>query len=309
MGGVRILFAGSPAVALPALEAVASVATELAVMSQPDRPVGRKKVLTPTAVSSWATTHGVGLYRPTDHDAIGQAVTEFAPDLGITVAYGRILRPDVLAIPANGWWNLHFSLLPRWRGAAPVQNALFAGDTETGVTIFQLDAGMDTGPVLSQQTHAIAAGITAGALLDELSVVGAWLLTTTLQNQLVTPVRSTPQHGEATHAAKLDRDTGRVRSTDTVQMATRRFQATTPEPGCFVSWGDGQHSLRVLEASTSTDTKWSAEGTISMTPDGVGIGLAGGSLLLHSVQPAGKKPMPATDWWRGVHQTEIALDG
>ena len=293
---------------LPALEAVADVATELAVMSQPDKPVGRKKVLTPTAVSAWATAHGVTLYRPDNHEGIGQAVREFAPDLGITVAYGRILRPDVLAIPAQGWWNVHFSLLPRWQGAAPVQNALLAGDTETGVTVFQLDDGMDTGPVLSQQSHPIAAGITAGALLEELSIVGAELLATTLQHHVNTPLTPTPQQGEATHAPKLDRDTGRIRSTDTIQMATRRFQAATPEPGCFVSWGEGQHSLRVLEASAATDTKSSAEGTISMTPDGVGIGLAGGSLLLHSVQPAGKKPMPAADWWRGVHQ-EIHLDG
>ena len=294
--------------ALPALEAVARVATELWVMSQPDRPVGRKRVLTPTPVSSWAMEHEVTLYRPDSHDAIAQAVTECAPDCGITVAYGRILRPEVLAIPAHGWLNVHFSLLPRWRGAAPVQHALLAGDTETGVTVFQLDDGMDTGPILSQQTHQIRPEITAGALLEELSVVGAELLTTTLRHHFNTPLTPSPQQGDTTHAPKLDRDTGRIRSTDSIQTATRRFQATTPEPGCFVSWGGGEHSLRVLGASAVTDTTKSAEGTITMTPDGVGIGLPGGTLLLHTVQPAGKKAMPAADWWRGVHE-EIRIDG
>lgn len=294
--------------ALPALEAVAGVATELAVMSQPDKPVGRKKVLTPTAVSSWAHNNDVTLYRPESQDTIAQAVKGFAPDLGITVAYGRILRPEVLAIPAHGWWNVHFSLLPRWRGAAPVQHALLAGDTTTGVTVFQLDSGMDTGPILSQRTHSITPGITAGVLLDELSHVGAALLAETLQRHRTGDLHPTPQQGEETHAPKLEREMGRITASDTIDQAQYRYQAATPEPGCFVSWGDGKNSLRVLEASATTDTERSAEGTISMTPEGLGIGLAGGSLLLHTVQPAGKKAMPAADWWRGVHE-EIRIDG
>jgi methionyl-tRNA formyltransferase len=307
VGGVRILFAGSPAVALPALEAVADVATELAVMSQPDRPVGRKKVLTPTPVSSWAIERGITLYRPVGHEAISQAVTDCAPDLGITVAYGRLLRQDVLTIPTNGWWNLHFSLLPRWRGAAPVQNSLLAGDITTGVTVFQLDEGMDTGPVLSQQSHAITPGITAGELLGELSRIGATLLTTTLQAHQSGHLTATPQHGEATPAPKLDRDTGRIRSTETIEGASRRFQATTPEPGCFVSWGDGQHTLRILKASAVTDTSPSPVGSVTAGPEGVGLCLAGGTLLLETVHPAGKKAMPAADWWRGIHQ-DIRID-
>jgi methionyl-tRNA formyltransferase len=308
VGGVRILFAGSPAIALPSLEAVADLATELAVISQPDKPVGRKKILTPTAVSSWAIDRDVTLYRPVDHNSIAQMVSAFAPDIGITVAYGRLLRYEVLAIPSSGWWNLHFSLLPRWRGAAPVQNALLAGDTNTGVTVFQLDEGLDTGPILSQQAHVITPGMTSGQLLEELSHVGATLLINTLQAHRDGHLTVTAQHGEPTHAPKLNREAGRIRSTDTVDMAYRRFQATTPEPGCFLSWSEGKHSLRVLSATAVPDTVTAADGIIRGAIDGVAIGLAGGVLLLHTVQPAGKTAMPATDWWRGIHR-EIRIDG
>jgi len=295
-------------VALPSLEAVAGVATELAVMSQPDKPVGRKKVLTPTAVSSWAMERGVTLFRPENHDAIAQATSDFAPDVGITVAYGRLLRPEVLSIPAFGWWNLHFSLLPRWRGAAPVQHALLAGDTTTGVTVFQLDEGMDTGPVLSQKTHPIAPGITAGNLLDELAHVGASVLIDTLGAYQRGDLTPTAQHGDPTPAPKLDRDTGRIRPTETIDEAYQRFQATTPEPGCFVSWDGGEHTLRVWEARIVTDAAQPADGLIDATKEGVGVRVTGGILLFDTVQPAGKKAMPAGDWWRGVHR-EIYIDG
>ena len=293
--------------ALPALEAVAGVATELAVMSQPDKPVGRKKVLTPTAVSSWAHNNDVPLYRPDNHEAIAQAVKGFAPDLGITVAYGRILRPEVLAIPAHGWWNVHFSLLPRWRGAAPVQHALWAGDTTTGVTVFQLDSGMDTGPILSQQTHPITPGIAAGALLDELSHVGGALLEKTLQKHHTGDLHPTPQQGDETHAPKLERERGRITASDTIDQARRRYQATTPEPGCFVSWAHGEQTLRVLDGRAVEGPTGSPVGTICPGPDGVGIALEGGLMRLETVQPAGKKAMPAVDWWRGVHE-EIRID-
>jgi methionyl-tRNA formyltransferase len=308
VGGVRILFAGSPAVALPALEAVADVASEIAVMSQPDKPVGRKKILTPTPVSSWALEHGHTLYRPVDNEGIAEATAEFTPDLGITVAYGRILRPQALAIPPLGWWNVHFSLLPTWRGAAPVQNALLAGDTETGVTVFQLDEGMDTGPVLSQRSHAIASGITAGQLLDELSDIGAALLTETIQRHLSGLLTATPQVGEPLHAPKLERDSGRIRSSEPIEMARRRFQAATPEPGCFVTFNQGEQTLRILAAHTMSDSTGQTVGTIHQSEHGVGIALPGGVMLLETVQPAGKKAMPAADWWRGVHE-EIRIDG
>jgi len=308
VGGVRILFAGSPEVALPALEAVATITTELAVISQPDKPVGRKKILTPTPVSNWAIDRGVTLYRPVDHEGVTQAVSEFSPELGITVAYGRLLRRNVLDIPLHGWWNVHFSLLPRWRGAAPVQHALLAGDTETGVSVFHLDDGMDTGPLLSQRTHVITPGMTAGALLGELSQTGAMLLADTLEDFTGGQLTPTPQIGEPTMAPKLDRETGRIRATDTLELAHRRFQATTPEPGCFVSMGNGEQTLRIVAASAHPELSGSGDGAIRGFADGVGIDLVGGVLELHTVVPAGKSEMGAADWWRGVRQ-EIVIDG
>jgi methionyl-tRNA formyltransferase len=307
VGGVKILFAGSPEVALPALEVVAAIASELAVMSQPDKPVGRKKIFTPTAVSMWALHRDVTLYRPSDHESIARAVSEFSPDLGITVAYGRLLRADVLDIPTHGWWNLHFSLLPRWRGAAPVQNALLAGDTDTGVSVFQLDEGMDTGPLLSQRAHSITPGITAGALLGELSVTGAALLADTVRSVVDGQHTLSAQQGDASYAPKLDRETGRIRASDSLVMASRRFQATTPEPGCFVSVGQGSQTIRILSATANTDPTRRGDGSIRLVAEGVGIDLDGGLLLLETVQPAGKTAMGAADWWRGVHG-EIVID-
>jgi len=308
VGGVRILFAGSPAQALPTLKAVAGMATELAVVSQPDKPVGRKKTLTPTPVSAWALEEGITLHRPADREGIAQVVSEVSPDLGITVAYGRLLQAETLAIPPAGWWNVHFSLLPRWRGAAPVQHALLAGDSETGVTVFQLDEGVDTGPVLNHRSYPIPPGITAGKLLDELSDVGAAILAETLQLHLSGALTRTPQSGTPTQAPKLARESGRVRSTDTIDNALRRFQATTPEPGCFVSFGNGEQTLKILAAQAFTTPHATSYGTIQALDNGVGIGLDGGFLLLETVQPAGKKAMPAADWWRGVHE-EIHIDG
>jgi methionyl-tRNA formyltransferase len=305
---VRILFAGSPEVALPSLDKVASWASELAVMSQPDRPVGRKRVLTPTPVSTWASDHGVTLFRPESAKELHDQVAEFSPDLAITVAFGRILTPNVLAVPTHGWWNLHFSLLPRFRGAAPVQHALFEGDTKTGVTVFQIDEGLDTGPILGALAHPITPGITTGELLGELSHLGATLVGTLLEDLAQGSLRPTPQSGVATHAPKPDRDMGHIRAGDSLEKATRRFQATTPEPGCFVSDGAGRDTLRILAATTQPGPISHPPGTVAAIDGGVGLALNGGYLLLHEVHPAGKKPMRAVDWWRGVTD-KVTIDG
>lgn len=294
--------------ALPALDAVWETNRELAVMSQPDKPVGRKKILTPTPVSQWALDRGVLLYRPLDHDGIQRAVSEFSPDLGITVAYGRILRPTVLDVPRHGWWNLHFSLLPRWRGAAPVQHALLAGDTTTGVSVFRLNEGVDTGPLLGQVSHPITPGITAGDLLTELSYLGATLLAQAVEQLATGGVTEAEQSGDVSHAPKLERDTGRICASDPLDVALRRFQATTPEPGCYVTWGRPDKSLRILAANAMYDAASPGDGAIHTVSGGVGIALAGGYLMLESVQPAGKKAMSSTDWWRGVHG-DVAIDG
>lgn len=277
-------------------------------MSQPDKPVGRKKVITPTMVSQWAKDNAAQLYRPVSKEDIFQAVSDWAPDLGVTVAYGRILTPEVLALPEHGWWNVHFSLLPGYRGAAPVQRALLAGDTVIGVSVFQLDEGLDTGPLLAQVTHPIAESITAEKLLAELAVVGADLLGSTLRLHLAGGLSPVAQEGEPSTAPTLHRDEGRIRATDSLDRAMRRFQAATPEPGCFVHIGHGKRTIRVLKATPMARVGRPGDGQVDDIPEGVGVMLAGGDLVLHRVQPAGKKPMDAMDWWRGVHE-RVVIDG
>lgn len=298
---MRILFAGSPDVALPCLEAVSQHTADLFVLSQPDKPVGRKRVITPTAVSRWALDRGVPLFRPATPSDIAASIVQCAPDVAITVAYGRILRPDALAIPTAGWWNVHFSLLPQWRGAAPVNHALLAGDRLTGVTVFQLDEGIDEGPVLGHTPHPIRPGITAGELLGELAEVAAELLTHTLIGWQNGALHPTPQEGSASFAPKLTRETGRIVAGDSVEQASRRFQAATPEPGCFFTVGGGAHQVGVLGARVQHTANQVGDGTIESHNGGVGIRLSDGHVMLERVHPSGKKPMTAGDWWRGIH--------
>ena len=306
---MRVLFAGSPAAALPSLELVAGKVGELAVMSQPDRPVGRKKTLTPTPVSQWAIDRGVPLYRPETAQELAEQVRQWAPDLGITAAFGRILTPDVLAIPSEGWWNVHFSVLPRWRGAAPVQQALLAGDTTAGVTIFQLDKGLDTGPILGSSSHPIREGVTYGDLLAELAEEGAALLNQVLARHVAGSLTPVEQVGEPTHAPKPTRETGWIRAGDSLEMATRRFQATTPEPGCYFTVNGGDTVVRVVEAHSEPAPSVRGSGVVEAEPSGtVSIVLDGGRLVLERVVPAGKKAMSGPEWWRGVHG-QVTIDG
>lgn len=299
--GVRVVFAGSPEVALPALEVVAKHSSDLLVVSQPDRPTGRKRAMTPTAVSSYCLDHGLQLERPETAEQLRDCVAQFAPDLGITVAYGRILRPEVLDLPRRGWWNVHFSLLPRWRGAAPVQHALLAGDTETGVTVFALDAGVDTGPILHQEVHGIRPGMTAGELLGQLARLGARSLGKTLDALEAGTLTSVAQSGPGTHAPKLSREDGRITSQLSVADALRRCGATTPEPGCFTTLGGGSLTIAILQMEHNTEPLGLPVGHLGPTGRGVALGLRDGEVTLLSVQPAGKRAMPALDWWRGVH--------
>ena len=176
---MRLAVAASPEVAIPTLEALLGSSHELvSVISQPDRPAGRGKVLTPTPVSEWALAHQLPLLRPDSKEEIAAAVEDV--DCVVTIGYGVLLPESILSIPRYGFLNLHFSLLPRWRGAAPVQRAIEAGDAVTGVTVFQLDAGMDTGPIYVQESYPISAETTAGELLDELSKFGPKLIAETL---------------------------------------------------------------------------------------------------------------------------------
>lgn len=295
------MFAGSPAVALPSLRVVQEWAAHLRVVSQPDRPVGRRADVTPTAVSTWALDNGLDLVRPTSATELRHAVADFQPDLGITVAYGRILSPEVLALPRHGWWNVHFSLLPAWRGAAPVQHALWAGDESTGVTVFQLDEGVDTGPILIQRSYPIPASHTAGQVLTDLAELGAEALTEALERWDGGSLRPSPQHGEASHAPKMTRQDARLVWGEDTDGVVRRFRAVTPEPGAW-SEGPGGQPVKILhlEPHPGPSSVAGRPGSLVLENGRVLCGTGDGVVAIGEVVPAGKRAMSAVDWWRGL---------
>lgn len=297
---MRVVFAGSPDAARRVLGACLEAGVPIVgVVSQPDRPVGRKKVVTPTPVSAFAVDHQLPLERPNTATELAEALTRLTPDLVIAVAYGRLITADVLAMPKNGWWNVHFSLLPAHRGATPVQHTLLAGETTTGVSVFQIDEGLDTGPILAQHSVPVRPGVTAGELLEQLAELGAKLLIGTVDDLRRGELDSWEQTGEATLAPKLPRDAGRLNCFLPAPEVFWRFQATTPEPGAYVPLGEAGSRLGIIEARVLA-TAGVTPGVIDSLDDSVVLGCAQGAIELLVVHPAGKKVMTASQWWRGV---------
>jgi len=242
---MRVLFAGSPDVALPSLTALLESPSQVVgVLTQPPRPVGRKRVVTPTAVGAFAAEHGLPVATPRDSAEIIVAVREWEPEIAIVVAYGRLLTAEVLDTVPNGWWNVHFSLLPRWRGAAPVPHAILAGDHTTGISIFRIDEGLDTGDVALQVEHPIATGVSATELLDELSHLAVEPLLNFLQKSKMGPVPVVAQHGTPSSAGKPGVDFGELDWREDALALFRRIRAANAEPGAFTSRRDtGQRVL------------------------------------------------------------------
>lgn len=301
---MRVVVAGSPDVAVVTLNALLAMehpAIEIVgVISQPPRPVGRKKVLTPTPLARAAEKNGLPCATPEDAAGLVDALTQFDPDLAVAVAYGRLIGAEARSIPRLGWWNVHYSLLPKYRGATPVQHALLAGDRTTGVTIFQIDEGLDTGPVLSSQEHSIEPFLHAGELLDQLAEVGAGLLVETLSGAKDGTLRPAPQQGEPSAAPKLGRDAGLLDFSEPVNQVFRRWQAVTPEPGAFTRIQSKDTALAILRARPAPDVVDLGPGEVRDVAGRVLIGCGRGALEVTDVQPAGKTPMSAADWLRGA---------
>ena len=300
MTSLRIVFAGSPEVAVPSLRAIASSGHTLAgVVTRDDSPVGRKRVITPTPVAVAAESLGVPIIKANRlNDEATAAITRLEPDLGVIVAYGGLVRQPLLSAPRLGWINLHFSLLPRWRGAAPVQHALIAGDDVTGAAVFQLVPELDAGDVYSRLERRIGAHETAGRVLDELAVSGADLLVRTVDALADGSASASPQVGEPTFAPKLGLDDAQLDWSESAVALHNRIRGVTPEPGAFTTIGDAR--LKVHAAAIAHDAAPLPGGEIRLDGGRVIIGTATLPLELISVQPAGKRPMPAADWWRGL---------
>jgi methionyl-tRNA formyltransferase len=297
---VRIAFLGSPNFAVPTLEALASAFEVVGVLTQPDRPAGRGRVLTPPAVKAAALRLGLPVLQPPRLSA-PEATAELArwgPDLIVVAAYGQILRPDVLALPRHGCLNVHASLLPRWRGASPIPAAIRAGDPVTGITIMQMDAGMDTGGILAQASLAIGPEDTAAGLTSRLAPLGASLLLDMLPGYLNRDVKPVAQDGSrATLAPLLKKEDGRLDFTRSATELERQVRAFDPWPGTFLEW-EG-HRLAVLHAGIA-DIPGIPMGAITRSGVFPAIGTPRGQLILKLVQPAGRQPVPGDAYLRGT---------
>lgn len=303
------MFAGTPAAAVPSLERLAASGHEIVtVVTRPAAPQGRKRVLTPSPVAAAAERLGLAVIEAARLDeATTQRIVELEPDLGVIVAYGGLVREPLLSAPANGWINLHFSVLPAWRGAAPVQHALIAGDVETGASVFRLVPELDAGDVYAMRSRR-SGDDTAGELLDALAREGADLLAEVVEGIADGSASATPQAGEPTFAPKLGIDDARLDWTAPADAVRNLFRGVTPEPGAWTTVDDQR--VKVLDLgeaddatdpteSGATDARALAPGALELVGRRLLIGTGTGPLELRRVQPAGRTAMSAADWWRG----------
>jgi len=300
---MRLVFAGTPSAAVPTLRRLAAVHDIAAVVTRPDAPLGRKRVLTPSPVAQAAADLGIPVIKAARLDDEATArILALEPELGVIVAYGGLVREPLLSGPREGWINLHFSLLPHWRGAAPVQRALIAGDAELGASVFQLVAELDAGDVFASRTVPVPEDATADVALEILAVDGAGLTADVVAAIADGSATSSPQQGEPTFAPKLSLIDGALDWSQPVHALFARFRGVTPEPGAHTSIG-GQ-PLKILEAAPALHAEAVAPGAIVATKAAVLIGTGSAPLAVTRVQPAGKAAMSATDWWRGQRGSE-----
>ena len=303
---MRLLFAGTPAPASTALQALLDSRHEVvAVLTRPDARTGRGRTLHPSPVKEAALEAGLEVLtpaRPRDPE-FADRLRELAPDAAPIVAYGGLIPRALLDVPAHGWINLHFSLLPAWRGAAPVQHALIAGDDVTGATTFRLEEGLDTGPVLGTYTEAIGPTDTSGDLLDRLAEGGARLLVATLDALEAGRLEAVPQPADGVSLApKLTVDDARVRWTDPAAAVDRRVRGCTPAPGAWSTLRGERIKLGpvVPEPDAADPAAPLAPGQVRAGKRSVHVGTGTVPVRLTDVQAPGKRPMAAPDWARGA---------
>jgi methionyl-tRNA formyltransferase len=299
----RIVFMGSPDFAVPTLRALSQTFDVTGVVTQPDRPAGRGRKLTPPPVKALASELALPVIQPgrLSEPAAMEQLEKWAPDVIVVAAFGQILRPAVLELPPHGCVNVHASLLPRWRGAAPIQAAMLAGDRETGITIMQMDAGLDTGPILSQQATPITHEDTAASLSNRLAEIGADLLVATLPSYMDGSLAAQPQDDSlATYAPKLEKNLGELDFKHSAEQLALLVRACHPWPGAYTQW-QGQ-PLKILGAHAVGDTHTAHKppGT-PLVIDGLpAFATSRGSLVLDRVQPAGKGPMSGSSFLHGA---------
>ena len=299
---MRIAFAGTPEVAIPALAALVDSHHSVdLVLTRPDAPVGRGKVMTPSAIGTWAADRNLHVVKT---DTLKNLDIDFAQfDCVVVIAFGAFVPEELLNVPRHGWLNLHFSLLPTWRGAAPVQFAVMHGDESTGVTIFQIDKGMDSGPLLTQLVTDIGPRETAGELLDRLSQESVVLLLQTLAGVEAGAIRPIEQQTyDVSYAHKISSDDARIDWSLPALAIERRIRAMDPAPGAWTTDAtDPTVRFKFAPATVHTEISTLSPGHVSQVDGRVFVGTGSCALELHFIQPPGKKMMSASDWLRGRH--------
>lgn len=306
---MRIIFAGTPEPAVVALEKLIASRHEVAaVITRPDARRGRGRTLHPSPVKALAEKHGIEVLTPTtlkpgteDGDALRARLAELSPEAIPVVAYGNLITEDLLQVPAHGWVNLHFSLLPAWRGAAPVQASIAAGDEVTGATTFRIDKGLDTGDILATLEERIQPTDTADDLLTRLAYAGADLLVETMDGLEEGSISPQPQEGEATYAHKIATEDARIEWDAPADVIDRHIRAHTPGPGAWTLLGESR--LKVGPVSLAPAEPGEAElrpGEVRVGKKEVVVGTGSVPVRLGQIQPPGKKMMNAADWGRGL---------
>ena len=296
---LNLIFAGTPEFGLPCLNALFTSRHALkAVYTQPDRPAGRGRHLQASAIKQWAVSKHIPVYQPINFksDTACEELAALQPDLMIVIAYGLILPKRVLDIPRLGCVNVHASLLPRWRGASPIQQAILAGDTESGVTVMKMDEGMDTGAMLQKITCSINATDTAGSLHDKLACLSVepLLQMIDLLAQQRAPLTHQPEHG-VTYAKKINKSDACIDWHISAEKIDRQIRAFNPWPIAYTKLGED--SLRVYQARAVADSVHHCPGTIlSIDKQGILVATGEGSLLLEKIQFPGSKAMTVADW-------------
>lgn len=297
---MRIVFFGTPQFAVPSLRALLRERYQVVgVVTQPDKPQGRSRsTLVPPPVKQEAERSGLPVLQPDRPlgDVFLAGLRRLEPDLGVVVAYGHLLRPAVLSLPTQGMINVHASLLPRWRGAAPIQHAILAGDRETGVSIMQMEAGLDSGPVLHRIATPLDPGETAGALAARLAELGATALVDALSLVVGGFAKLEPQDAAGmTLAPKIDRDSARLDWRREAPQLARQVRAFDPAPGAWATFGDAP--LKLFGALVSDQA--GEPGLVLSAGERLVIGTGRGALTVREVQPAGRNRLEVGDWVRG----------
>ncbi|MEA3349242.1 MAG: methionyl-tRNA formyltransferase [Chloroflexota bacterium] len=296
----KTVFMGSPDFALPTLRALAENYPLVGVVTQPDKPAGRGRKLKSPPVKILAQELDLPIMQPRRlaHPDAVQQLRDLAPDLIVVAAFGQILRPEVLNLPKHGCINVHASLLPRWRGAAPINAAILHGDRESGITIMKMDAGLDSGPIINQRSIPIAANETAGSLFDRLAQLGANLLIETLPAYLSGELMPRPQDNtSSTYAPMLSRADGELDFNTPAETLVKQVRAFNPWPGTFIIWQKRRLKIHQAHAVSATTP---GVGVFTTHEGFPAIGTSAGMLVLEKVQPAGKRAMLGDTFLHGA---------